>query len=108
MTGVQTCALPILIKLLRHVNIIVNTKEEDVLAIIFGKIENDSKKFDALSGRSLDKLIREDLITNAMATSLMNDTAYANSIANGVKQIAHILFMQQKIHKNVKETIKSS
>ena len=94
-----------LIKQLRYVNMIMNTEEEEMLTILFGKIANENRHFDAISGRSLDKLIRENLITNAMATSLMNDTAYANSISIALKKIAQTLFGQSEKYSKAFDTI---
>ena len=84
---------------------IINTEEEEMLTILFGKIANENRHFDAISGRSLDKLIRENLITNAMATSLMNDTAYANSISIALKKIAQTLFGHSERYANTFDTI---
>ncbi|MBE0495962.1 MAG: Na/Pi cotransporter family protein [Campylobacterales bacterium] len=97
-----------LIKQLRHINVLLNTEEEEMLTLFFGKIELESKAFDAVSGRSLDKLIREQKITNTMATSLMNDTAYASAIANNLTSMAKILFTNYALYKHTHEVITQS
>ena len=94
-----------LIKQLRLINLLLNTEEEEMLTLLFGKIERESKVFDAVSGRSLDKLIREQKITNTMATSLMNDTAYASAIAANLATMAKILFTNHALYKYTSEVI---
>jgi phosphate:Na+ symporter len=94
-----------LIKQLRHINLLLNTEEEDILTLLFGKIELESKSFDAISGRNLDKLIREQKITNTMATSLMNDTSYAASIAANLANMAKILFTNHALYEHTSEII---
>jgi phosphate:Na+ symporter len=94
-----------LIKQLRLINLLLNTEEEEMLTLLFGKIERESKAFDAVSGRSLDKLIREQKITNTMATSLMNDTAYASAIAANLATMAKILFTNHALYKYTSEVI---
>jgi phosphate:Na+ symporter len=45
----------------------------------------------------IDQLIREKHITGAMATSLMNDNAYTNNIANNLLEIGTILFKSRDL-----------
>ena len=94
-----------LIKQLRHINLLLNTDEEEMLTLLFGKIELESKSFDAITGRNLDKLIREQKITNTMATSLMNDTSYAASISQNLTDMAKILFTNHALYKHTHEII---
>ena len=47
---------------------------------------------DIIANGVLDKLIREDLITPDMATSLMNDSSYAYDIQNNIFDAAEIIF----------------
>jgi phosphate:Na+ symporter len=47
---------------------------------------------DIIANGTLDKLIRENLITPDMATSLMNDSAYAYDIQNNLIDAAEIIF----------------
>ena len=47
---------------------------------------------DIIANGTLDKLIRENLITPDMATSLMNDSAYAYDIHNNLIDAAEIIF----------------
>ena len=54
-------------------------------------------KFDAISSNSLDSLIRNRLITDAMATSIMNDNALSRSIAKNLRHAAEIINKSQEI-----------
>jgi phosphate:Na+ symporter len=94
-----------ILKQLRLIHLILNTHEEEVLTLLFGKLDKESKAFDALSGRALDKLIREQRITGAMATSLMNDTSYASNIVANLTEMAKVLFMHHERFKYTKEAI---
>ncbi|MCU7809986.1 MAG: Na/Pi cotransporter family protein, partial [Candidatus Thiodiazotropha sp. (ex Notomyrtea botanica)] len=47
---------------------------------------------DVTANGDLDRLIREDSISAEMATSLMNDSAYAYDVADNLIQMARILF----------------
>lgn len=84
-----------LLKQLRLLNVIFSTEEEDVIVLLFGKITLIAKKYDAISNQSLNKLIRDDKISNLMATSLMNDTSYAYDIANRLIKMAKTLFISR-------------
>jgi hypothetical protein len=45
----------------------------------------------------LDSLIRNRLITDAMATSIMNDNALSRSIAKNLRHAAEIITKSQEI-----------
>ena len=82
-----------LIKQVRLLDQALEAQNEEDLTLIFGKIERESKAFDTISGRALDGLIRENRITNTMATSLMNDTAYAFNIITNLTNMVKILLV---------------
>lgn len=82
-----------LAELLRNINIIATTDEEDVIILILSKIKVHTEKYDILANGTLDKLIRDGLITNEMATSLMNDSAYAYDISKNLIAMASIIFI---------------
>jgi phosphate:Na+ symporter len=81
-----------LAELLRNINIIVSTDEEDVIILLLAKTKLHTEKYDILANGTLDKLIRQSLITNEMATSLMNDSAYAYDISKNLIAMAEITF----------------
>jgi len=81
-----------LAELLRNINIIVTTDEEDVTVLLLAKARLHTEKYDILANGTLDKLIRQSLITNEMATSLMNDSAYAYDISKNLIAMAETTF----------------
>jgi phosphate:Na+ symporter len=83
-----------LAELLRNINIIATTDEEDVIILLLSKIRINTQKYDILSNGKLDELIRNKHVTNQMATSLMNDSVYVYNIRNKLCNMAEILFIE--------------
>ncbi|PHQ65614.1 MAG: sodium:phosphate symporter [Sulfurimonas sp.] len=83
-----------LAELLRNINIIATTDEEDVMIMLLSKAKLHTKKYDILANGTLDNLIRKGLITNEMATSLMNDSAYAYDISKNLIEMANVIFIE--------------
>ncbi|MDD3342609.1 MAG: Na/Pi symporter [Sulfurospirillaceae bacterium] len=84
-----------LIKLLRNMQLIFSANEEDIAVLLLSKLKLDIQKYDIAANKSLDNLIRTNKITFAMATSLMNDTTYAYTIATELAEVAHTLFVHE-------------
>ena len=82
-----------LIKHLRNMQLILNTTEEDVALLLLSKLQLDTQKYDIAANKSLDNLIRTNKINYTMATSLMNDTSYAYTIASELTKVAQTLFV---------------
>lgn len=83
-----------LAELLRNINIIATTDEDDVIVLLLSKIRINTQKYDIISNGKLDELIRNKHITNQMATSLMNDSVYVYNIRNKLCNMAEILFIE--------------
>jgi len=81
-----------LVELLRSINIISKTKEEEEVLLLLSKAKLHAQKYDFIANGTLDNLIRKSLITNEMATSLMNDSAYAFDISRKLVSMAEILY----------------
>jgi len=81
-----------LAELLRNINIIATTDEEDVILLLLSKAKVHTEKYDIVTNGTLDRLIREGLITHEMATSLMNDSAYAYDISKNLIDMAEVTF----------------
>lgn len=98
-----------LAELLRTIHIISETEEEDLILVLLSKAKIHTEKYDILANGTLDNLIREKLITNEMATSLMNDSAYAYDISNNLITMAEIIFadktssLHEEMRLNAKE-----
>jgi phosphate:Na+ symporter len=81
-----------LAELLRNINTIAYTDEEDVILLLLSKAKVHTEKYDILASGTIDTLIREGLISNEMATSLMNDSAYAYDISKNLIAMAEVIF----------------
>jgi phosphate:Na+ symporter len=81
-----------LAELLRNINVVATTEAEDEILLLLSKAKVHTEKYDILANGTLDNLIREGLITNEMATSLMNDSAYAYDISKNLIAMAEITF----------------
>jgi phosphate:Na+ symporter len=93
-----------LAELLRNINIIATTDEEDVMIMVLSKAKLHTKKYDILANGTLDNLIRKGLVTNEMATSLMNDSAYAYDISKKLIEMANVIFIDNNSEmKNIGE-----
>ncbi len=82
-------------ELLRTIHIVSTTDEEDELLLLLSKAKVHTEKYDILANGTLDRLIRESLINNEMATSLMNDSAYAYDISKNLIAMAEIIFTER-------------
>jgi len=95
-----------LAELLRNINTIATTQEEDVIILLLSKAKIHTERYDIITNGTLDKLIRKGLITNQMATSLMNDSDYAHSISKNLIAMAEVLFIDinsdlKKLHEDM-------
>ncbi|MFT5660738.1 MAG: phosphate:Na+ symporter [Sulfurimonas sp.] len=84
-----------LVEFLRIIDTISNTKEEDVLLTLLSKTRVYIERYDIIANGKLDNLIRNHLITNEMATSLMNDSAYAYDISKNLLAMAEVIFVDK-------------
>jgi len=82
-----------LAELLRTIDRIKNSDKDEEIVILLSKAKIHSKRYDVLSNGTLDRLIRRGLITNQMATSLMNDSDYAYSISQKLIKMAEVIFI---------------
>ncbi len=83
-----------LAELLRNIDKISKMNEYDEMLLLLSKVKIHMQRYDILSNGTLDNLIRNDLITNEMATSLMNDSAYAYEISKHLIAMTEIVFMK--------------
>lgn len=84
-----------LVVLLRSINTISKTSEEEKVLLLLSKAKVHAQKYDFIANGTLDNLIRKGLITNEMATSLMNDSSYAFDISKKLVSMAEILYNQE-------------
>ena len=70
-----------------------STQPDDPSAVLsFDALKVELEESDSTRNGALEALIRNDEITPAMATSLMNDAAYAYDVAKNLVQMGEVLF----------------
>ena len=89
-----------IIKLLRKIDAIKESKDESKIKQMLQKAKKLLIKNDIIANGKLDKLIRKNLITNEMATSLMNDSSYATDLIRDIITAATELYIKQKDDQN--------
>jgi phosphate:Na+ symporter len=83
-------------KLLRRLDTMARSGEKAEIDALLQKGLRLLEKNDILANGSLDRLIRDRLISNEMATSLMNDNLYVSTIISGMLAAAEILFGEEE------------
>jgi phosphate:Na+ symporter len=81
-----------LANLLRKIERIRSEEDEDMTSLALDELKVELERSDVLSNDGLDYLIRGDLITADMATSLMNDGTYTKDVAANLVAMARTLF----------------
>ena len=82
-----------LAELLRHIDHITKMTEEDEIILLLSKAKVHMQQYDIVANGTLDSLIRKNLISNEMATSLMNDSSYAYNISKNFIAMAEVIFI---------------
>ena len=90
-----------LAELLRDINIISTIEAQDEIVMILSKAKVHAQKYDMIANGTLDNLIRKDLITNEMATSLMNDSTYAYDISKNLINMAEVIFVHNSLVEDI-------
>jgi phosphate:Na+ symporter len=84
-----------ILKVIREINLLGDLADDQELTAHLEKLEklrNKAKKSDVLISGTIDRLIRENAITDAMASSLMNDSAHAIEICMNLTAHAELLY----------------
>jgi phosphate:Na+ symporter len=85
--------LAILLRKIEQIRSETETEEdEDMTSLALDELKVEVERSDILLNGNLDHLIRGNLITSDMATSLMNDSTYARHVANNLIAMARVLF----------------
>ncbi|MCD4757696.1 MAG: Na/Pi cotransporter family protein [Arcobacteraceae bacterium] len=90
-----------LVVLLRDINSLATVKEQHEVVLILSKAKLHSQRYDMMANGRLDNLIRENLITAEMATSLMNDSTYAYDISKNLIDMAEVIFVDTNLANNI-------
>ncbi len=80
-------------ELLRDIDLVSKMNEETEILLMLSKIKVHMQRYDVMANGTIDNLIRNNHITNEMATSLMNDSAYAYEISKHLVAMAEIIFI---------------
>jgi phosphate:Na+ symporter len=87
--------------LLRDINSLLYVQEQHEIVLILSKAKVHAQKYDMIANGRLDNLIRENLITPEMATSLMNDSTYAYDISKNLIDMAEVIFVDINLANNI-------
>lgn len=80
-----------MVRLIRFVDSLRAVKRPENIRLMNRLLLENKKKFNALSSRSLDALIRTGRISDEVGTSIMNDNVLARGISERLHQVARIL-----------------
>lgn len=70
---------------------------DDASVLSFDALKVEMEEQDSTRNGTLESLIRDDKITTAMATSLMNDATYAYDVAKKLIQVGEVLFVPKDL-----------
>ena len=90
-----------LVKILRNIDKMYNTDSNKKSRVLVEKIGHRTKKLDVFLKGSLENQIRKNLITNQMATDLINNSIYAQEIAQNLLSMAEILFTKSIVDETI-------
>lgn len=67
------------------------------------ELRDHVEEYDVLQNGTIDQLVRDNLISSEMATSLMNDSAIAINIAHDLVDVSSLLYLQRDFFMDVEE-----
>ena len=68
-----------------------------------GNLRDHVDKYDVLMNGTIDRLVRDHLVSAEMATSLMNDSSIAIQIARDLVDVSSLLYLQRDNLQDVEE-----
>ena len=83
-----------ILKVIREIQQLKTTKDPKKHMKKLEKLKSKADKSDVLIDGSINKLVRANLITNEMATSLMNDSASITRMVRDLVNIVELLYTQ--------------
>jgi phosphate:Na+ symporter len=87
--------------ILQKVYTISKTKDQEKIAELISQGRELSEKYDKVANETLDRLIRNGLISHQMATSFMNDSAYVYNIGANLLKMCETLFVEKTFRKRI-------
>lgn len=88
-------------KLIRRVKEIETMQNKEDALNSLNRAKKILAKNDIVANGKLDKLIRQNLITNEMATALMNDSAYTNNIIKSLIVASGVILINSNVDINI-------
>jgi phosphate:Na+ symporter len=85
------------VKVLRVIYLFRKNEDKDEYFIQLMKLKKEAKAALHTDNKSIDKLIRENLITTDMASSLVNDTINVNDLIKKIIQVAELLYSEKDV-----------
>lgn len=85
------------VKVLRVIYRFRKNEEKEMYFNKLMKLKNEAKNAIHSDNKSLDKLIRKDLITTDMASSLVNDNVNVNDLIKKLIQVAELLYSEKDV-----------
>lgn len=79
-------------KVLRIIYLFRKAEDSDEYAIKLAQLKKEAKENIRRSNKSIDKLIRENLISAEMASSLFNDYTNVNDMIKKLIEVAELLY----------------
>ena len=86
-----------ILKTIREIQEVKTSETPEIHLQKLKKLKAKADKSDVLMDGSIDKLVRKNLITNEMATSLMNDSAIVNGIVHRLIKFSELIYIQQDL-----------
>ena len=77
---------------IKNIHNLTLVKDEKEKLILLSEIEMNINKNDINANKNIDNLIRNHLITNQMASSIINDSHYKNMIFKNLLEISQVIF----------------
>ena len=87
----------ILIRVIRFIQDLKSSEKPEKYVKKIEKLKSKAHATDVLIDGSINKLVRKNLITNEMATSLMNDSANASQMVRNLINFAELQFLRQDL-----------
>ena len=81
-----------LIKVLRIIYLFRKAEDSEIYANKLSQLKKEAKENNRQSNKSIDRLIRKNLITAEMASSLFNDNSNVNDMIKKLIEVAELLY----------------
>jgi phosphate:Na+ symporter len=84
-----------IVTILREIYRLRESKDEVEAFLTLTRLKEDTAEADVLANGTVDRLVRDGLIADHMATSLMNDSEFTHDISSRLIEIAERMFIAE-------------